>query len=110
MAEMVAELGERDPLFVVTNADGNEASNMKVINERAEDPPSHRGRALQPGADGQVYEPLSEDACAGLAAGIALFGGRSLWLSYESFAINGWPIVQTVGQAMAELRRARRRW
>ena len=34
-----------------------------------------------------------------------MFGGRSLWLSYESFAINGWPIVQTVGQAMAELRR-----
>ncbi len=54
---------------------------------------------------GQVYEPLNEDACAGLAAGLALFGGRSLWLSYESFAINGWPIVQTVGQAMAELRR-----
>jgi phosphoketolase len=26
-------------------------------------------------------------------------------LSYESFAINGWPIVQTVAQAMAELRR-----
>jgi phosphoketolase len=55
--------------------------------------------------NGQVYEPLSEDACAGLAAAIALFGGRSLWLSYESFAINGWPIVQTVSQAMAELRR-----
>jgi len=52
-----------------------------------------------------VYEPLNEDACAGLAAAIALFGGRSLWLSYESFAINGWPIVQTVSQAMAELRR-----
>jgi phosphoketolase len=34
MAEMVAALGERDPLFVVTNADGNEASNMKVINDR----------------------------------------------------------------------------
>jgi phosphoketolase len=57
------------------------------------------------GPAGQVYEPLSEDACAGFAAGLALFGGRSLWLSYESFAINGWPIVQTVGQAMAELRR-----
>jgi phosphoketolase len=26
-------------------------------------------------------------------------------LSYESFAINGWPIMQTVSQAMAELRR-----
>lgn len=54
---------------------------------------------------GQVYEPLNEDACAGLAAGLSLFGSRSLWLSYESFAINGWPIVQTVTQAMAELRR-----
>jgi hypothetical protein len=54
---------------------------------------------------GQVYEPLNEDACAGLAAGLALFGARSVWLSYESFAINGWPIVQTVTQAMAELRR-----
>lgn len=56
-------------------------------------------------ASGQVYEPLNEDACAGLASGLALFGGRSVWLSYESFAINGWPIVQTVSQAMAELRR-----
>lgn len=55
--------------------------------------------------NGQVYEPLNEDACAGFAAGLALFGSRSLWLSYESFAINGWPIVQTVTQAMAELRR-----
>ncbi len=36
---------------------------------------------------------------------LALFGSRALWLSYESFAINGWPIVQTVTQAMAELRR-----
>ena len=57
------------------------------------------------GPNGQVYEPLNEDACAGLAAGLALFGSRSIWLSYESFAINGWPIVQTVTQAMAELRR-----
>jgi phosphoketolase len=48
---------------------------------------------------------LNEDACAGLAAGLALFGSRSIWLSYESFAINGWPIIQTVTQAMAELRR-----
>ncbi|MGL5510864.1 MAG: phosphoketolase, partial [Microcoleaceae cyanobacterium] len=54
---------------------------------------------------GQVYEPLSEDACAGFAVGLSLFGGRSLWCSYESFAINGLPIWQTVTQAMAELRR-----
>ncbi len=105
MAEMVATLGERDPLFVVTNADGNEASAMKVINERLKIRHPTVDALYNQAPTGQVYEPLSEDACAGLAAGIALFGGRSLWLSYESFAINGWPIVQTVAQAMAELRR-----
>jgi phosphoketolase len=106
MAEMVAVLGERDPLFLVTNADGNEASNMKVINERLKIRHPTEDPIYNQTPSGQVYEPLNEDACAGLAAGIALFGGRSLWLSYESFAINGWPIVQTVGQAMAELRRS----
>jgi phosphoketolase len=105
MAEMVADLGRRDPLFVVTNADGNEASNMKVINEALKIRHPTEDGIYNQSPTGQVYEPLSEDACAGFAAGLALFGGRSLWLSYESFAINGWPIVQTVGQAMAELRR-----
>ncbi|KAA6184377.1 phosphoketolase [Thiohalocapsa marina] len=105
MAEMVAVLGERDPSFLVTNADGNEASNMKVINERLRIRHPTEDWVYNQSPSGQVYEPLNEDACAGLAAGLALFGGRSLWLSYESFAINGWPIVQTVGQAMAELRR-----
>ena len=66
---------------------------------------THRSHDLYfQGPRGQVYEPLSEDACAGLAVGVALFGGRSLWASYESFAINGLPIWQTVTQAMAELR------
>ncbi len=105
MAQMVAELGRRDADFVVTNADGNEASNMKVINEALKIRHPTEDALYNQSPTGQVYEPLNEDACAGLAAGIALFGGRSLWLSYESFAINGWPIVQTVGQAMAELRR-----
>jgi phosphoketolase len=105
MAEMVAVLGERDPQFLVTNADGTEASAMKVINERLKIRHPTVDGLYHQAPDGQVYEPLSEDACAGLAAAIALFGGRALWLSYESFAINGWPIVQTVGQAMAELRR-----
>ena len=105
MAQMVAELGRRDRQFVVSNADGNEASNMKAINAALKiRHPTEDGHYHQ-SPDGQVYEPLSEDACAGFAAALALFGGRSLWLSYESFAINGWPIVQTVGQAMAELRR-----
>ncbi|MGD2116802.1 MAG: phosphoketolase [Chromatiales bacterium] len=105
MAHMVAELGRRDAEFVVTNADGNEASNMKVINEALKIRHPTADDLYNQTPSGQVYEPLNEDACAGFAAGLALFGGRSLWLSYESFAINGWPIVQTVGQAMAELRR-----
>jgi phosphoketolase len=102
---LVASLGQSDPYFVVANADGNEASAMANINvalkirHPVEDALYHQ----EPG--GQVYEPLNEDACAGLTAALALFGARSLWLSYESFAINGWPIVQTVTQAMAELRR-----
>jgi phosphoketolase len=29
------------------------------------------------GPGGQVYEPLSEDACAGLAVGLALFGSQN---------------------------------
>jgi phosphoketolase len=105
MGALVAAVGLADPRFVVTNADGNEASGMKNINEALKvrhptvDPIYHQG------PDGQVYEPLSEDACAGLAASLALFGSRSLWLSYESFAINGLPVLQTVTQAMAELRR-----
>ena len=102
---LVAAAGRADPRLLVTNADGNEASAMKNINEAlgirhpTADPLYHQR------PDGQVYEPLNEDACAGLAAAVALFGGRALWLSYESFAINGWPIIQTVTQAMAELRR-----
>ncbi|EGV32873.1 Transketolase central region [Thiorhodococcus drewsii AZ1] len=105
LATMVAELGRRDPEFVVTNADGNEASAMKAINEALKIRHPTPDPLYNQSPSGQVYEPLNEDACAGFAAGLALFGGRSLWLSYESFAINGWPIVQTVGQAMAELRR-----
>ena len=105
MGALVAQVGQADKRFVVTNADGNEASAMKNINDAL--------KIRHPTADplynqeptGQVYEPLNEDACAGFAAGLALFGSRSLWLSYESFAINGWPIIQTVTQAMAELRR-----
>jgi Phosphoketolase len=105
MGRLVGYVGQHDPNYLVTNADGNEASGIANINQAL--------KIIHPTADalynqapqGQVYEPLSEDACAGLAAGIALFGGRSLWCSYESFAINGLPIWQTVTQAMAELRR-----
>jgi phosphoketolase len=105
MGRLVAEVGQRDRTYLVTNADGNEASGIANINQAlkinhpTEDPLYNQA----PG--GQVYEPLSEDACAGLAAGLALMGSRTLWCSYESFAINGLPIWQTVTQAMAELRR-----
>ena len=105
MGALVAEVGKRDARFVVTNADGNEASGMKNINEALKIRHPTSDDLYHQGPAGQVYEPLNEDACAGLAAGLALFGSRALWLSYESFAINGWPIVQTVTQAMAELRR-----
>ncbi len=102
---LVAFVGQNDPRFVVTNADGNEASAMANINVALKIRHPVADDLYNQGPAGQVYEPLNEDACAGLAAGLALFGARSLWLSYESFVINGWPIVQTVTQAMAELRR-----
>lgn len=105
MGTLVAQVGEADKRFVVTNADGNEASAMKNINDALKIRHPTTDPLYNQEPTGQVYEPLNEDACAGFAAGLALFGSRALWLSYESFAINGWPIVQTVTQAMAELRR-----
>lgn len=105
MGEMVAYVGKQDPNFIVANADGNAASGINNINIALKilHPTTDETYYQQP--QGQVYEPLSEDACSGLAAAQALFGARSLWCSYESFAINGLPIWQTVTQAMAELRR-----
>ncbi len=105
MGALVAHVGQQDPQFIVTNADGNAASGINNINQALKiiHPTTDELYFQQP--QGQVYEPLSEDACSGLAAAQALFGARSLWCSYESFAINGLPIWQTVTQAMAELRR-----
>ena len=105
MGAIAAYVGKQDPDFIVTNADGNAASGINNINVALKiiHPTTDETYYQQP--QGQVYEPLSEDACAGLAASQALFGARSLWCSYESFAINGLPIWQTVTQAMAELRR-----
>jgi phosphoketolase len=105
MGALVGYVGTQDRRFVVTNADGNEASAMKNINDALKIRHPTVDPLYNQEPEGQVYEPLNEDACAGLAAGLALFGSRALWLSYESFAINGWPIIQTVAQAMAELRR-----
>jgi len=105
MGALVACVGTRDKRFIVSNADGNEASAMKNINDALKIRHPTPDPLYNQEPEGRVYEPLNEDACAGLAAALALFGSRALWLSYESFAINGWPIVQTVAQAMAELRR-----
>ena len=81
MGRLVAKVGQSDRSFLVTNADGNEASGIANINQAL--------KIIHPTADelynqtpnGQVYEPLSEDACAGLAVGLALMGARTLWCS-----------------------------
>ncbi|MEO0015173.1 MAG: hypothetical protein RLZZ535_3562 [Cyanobacteriota bacterium] len=106
MGAIVSYVGQQDKDFIVANADGNAASGIKNINTALKiiHPTKDETYSQQP--QGQVYEPLSEDACAGLAAAQALFGARTLWCSYESFVINGLPIWQTVTQAMAELRRS----
>ncbi|HEY9761775.1 MAG TPA: phosphoketolase [Trichocoleus sp.] len=105
MGALVGYVGQQDPHFVVTNADGNAASGINNINQALKIIHPTPDDTYYQGPTGQVYEPLNEDACAGLAAAQALFGARTLWCSYESFAINGLPIWQTVIQAMAELRR-----
>jgi phosphoketolase len=105
MGRLVAKVGQLDPNFLVTNADGNEASGIANINQALKIIHPTTDDLYNQATSGQVYEPLSEDACAGLAVGLSLMGARTLWCSYESFAINGLPIWQTVTQAMAELRR-----
>ncbi len=105
MGTLVGAVAQADPRYLVSNADGNEASGMKNINAAMQIRHPTADGLYHQSPTGRVYEPLNEDACAGMAAGLALFGSRALWLSYESFAINGLPIIQTVTQAMAELRR-----
>ncbi|MDZ8240040.1 MAG: phosphoketolase [Nostoc sp. ChiQUE01a] len=105
MGRLVGIVGQKDKNFLVTNADGNEASGIANINQALKIIHPTTDDLYNQAPNGQVYEPLSEDACAGLAAGLSLMGARTLWCSYESFAINGLPIWQTVIQAMAELRR-----
>ncbi|MFW6359679.1 MAG: phosphoketolase, partial [Chroococcales cyanobacterium] len=104
MGELIGHVGKKDPNFILANADGNAASGINNVNIALKIAHPTEDEAYYQGPKGQVYEPLSEDACAGLAASLALFGARTVWCSYESFAINGLPIWQTVTQAMAELR------
>jgi phosphoketolase len=105
MGELVVHVGKHDPNFIISNADGNAASGINNINVGLKIVHPTVDETYFQGPNGQVYEPLSEDACAGLAAALSLFGARTLWCSYESFVINGLPVWQTVTQAMAELRR-----
>jgi phosphoketolase len=105
MGELVVHVGKKDPHFLVSNADGNAASGINNINVGLKIVHPTPDDIYFQGPQGQVYEPLSEDACAGLAVALSLFGARTLWCSYESFAVNGLPIWQTVTQAMTELRR-----
>ncbi|GAC1459418.1 MAG: phosphoketolase [Chamaesiphon sp.] len=105
MGRLVGKVGQSDRNYLVSNADGNEASGIANINQALKIIHPTEDSLYNQNPIGQVYEPLSEDACAGLAVGLSLMGSRTLWCSYESFAINGLPIWQTVTQAMAELRR-----
>jgi len=107
LSPLVAAIGAADPEFIVTSADGNEASGVRGVNDALKIRHPVRDDLYSQAPEGRVFEPISEDACAGLAAGLSLMGSRSLWISYESFAINGLPVWQTVTQAMAELRHPR---
>ncbi|NER46472.1 MAG: phosphoketolase, partial [Symploca sp. SIO1A3] len=88
MGKLVGHVGQKDPNFIVSNADGNAASGINNINIALKIIHPTPDEIYFQGPKGQVYEPLSEDACAGLAVSLALFGSRTLWCSYESFAIN----------------------
>ena len=105
LSPLVAAVGAADPDLIATSADGNEASGLRGVNDALRIRHPIKDDLYSQAPDGRVFEPISEDACAGLAAAYALMGGRSIWFSYESFAINGAPVWQTVTQAMAELRR-----
>jgi phosphoketolase len=105
IASLVAVVGRMDPDFIVANADGNEASGLRAVSDALIIRHPVEDSLYSQGPEGRVYEPLSEDACAGLTGATTLLGARSLWFSYESFAVNGLPFFQTVAQALAELRR-----
>ena len=80
------------------------ASAMKNINDALKIRHPTTDPLYNQSPNGQVYEPLDEDACAGLRRHRIVRWPLVVALVW-SFAINGWPIVQTVSQAMAELRR-----
>ena len=70
MGRLVGIVGQKDQNFLVTNADGNEASGIANINQALKIIHPTTDDLYNQAPNGQVYEPLSEDACAGLAAGL----------------------------------------
>ncbi len=65
----MAVAGQSEPYIVVTNADGNEASAMANINQILKVRPPVEDALHSQTPTSQIYEPLNEGACAGLAAG-----------------------------------------
>ncbi len=55
---LAAAVGQRDPHFIVTNADGNEASAMKNINDALKIRHPTTDALYNQSPNGQVYEPL----------------------------------------------------
>lgn len=105
IGRLIAGVGQRDRAFIVACSDGNAASGLAGVNRALTIAHPTRDPLYDQGPGGRVYEPVNEDACAGLTSALSLLGARALWCSYESFAVNGLPVWQTVTQAMAELRR-----
>ncbi|HEY9835086.1 MAG TPA: phosphoketolase, partial [Stenomitos sp.] len=64
MGLLVGKVGECDRNFLVTNADGNEASGIANINQALKIIHPTTDTLYNQAPKGQVYEPLSEDACA----------------------------------------------
>jgi phosphoketolase len=106
MGKLIAYVGQKDSSFVISNADTNDSVGLNNVNAALKIIHPTIDETCYQNPNGQVYEPLNEDACAGLAASLSLMGSRALWCSCEAFAINGLPIWQTVTQSMAELRRS----
>lgn len=57
MGKLVAYVGQKDPNFVVTNADGNAASGINNINQALKIIHPTQDNTYYQGPKGQVYEP-----------------------------------------------------
>jgi phosphoketolase len=75
---LVAAIAAADPDFLASNADGNEASGLRNVSDALVIRHPVSDAIYSQGPAGRMYEPISEDACAGLAGALALLGGRSI--------------------------------